>query len=44
MNITQIPPEHSGFVQGRGTYDQLINVHQMIEKLYKSNVPAIFWY
>lgn len=38
----QISPEQSGFIPGRGTRDQLMNVRQMIEKLYKYNVPAIF--
>lgn len=40
--LPQISPEQAGFVPGRGTRDQLMNVRQMIEKLYEFNVPAIF--
>lgn len=40
--LPQISLEQSGFVPGRGTRDQLMNVRQMIGKLYEYNVPAIF--
>lgn len=40
--LPQIPPEQAGFVPGRGTRDQILNIRQMIEKLYEFNVPAIF--
>lgn len=40
--LPQIPLEQSGFVPGRETRDQLINIKQMIEKFYEYNVPSIF--
>lgn len=40
--LPQIPQEQAGFIPGKGTRDQLINVRQMIEKMYEFNVPAIF--
>lgn len=40
--LPQISQEQAGFIPGKGTRDQLINVRQMIEKFYEFNVPVIF--
>jgi hypothetical protein len=39
--LNQISPEQSGFMSGRETRDQLINIRQLIKKLYEYNAPAI---
>ncbi|KAA5657335.1 reverse transcriptase family protein, partial [Pseudomonas aeruginosa] len=37
----QIPQEQAGFVKGRGTREQILNVRQLIEKGREYNVPFI---
>ena len=37
----QISQEQAGFVKGRGTRDQILNIRQLIEKSYEFNTPII---
>lgn len=37
----QIPPEQAGFVPGRGTREQILNVRQIVEKSREFNVPVV---
>ncbi len=37
----QIPPEQAGFMPGRGTREQIMNVRQIIEKCREFNIPAV---
>ncbi|PZC84096.1 hypothetical protein B5X24_HaOG205818 [Helicoverpa armigera] len=37
----QIPAEQSGFVAGRGTREQILNIRQIIEKCYEFNKPVV---
>ncbi|KAL4113049.1 hypothetical protein QTP88_016750 [Uroleucon formosanum] len=36
---SQIPPEQAGFVKGRGTREQILNIRQLIEKSREFNQP-----
>lgn len=38
--LPQLPPEQAGFVPGRGTREQILNIRQIIEKSREFNVPA----
>lgn len=40
--LPQIAEEQAGFIPGKGTRDQILNIRQLIEKLYEFNTPAIF--
>lgn len=35
----QIPQEQAGFVKGRGTREQILNIRLIIEKCYEFNIP-----
>lgn len=37
----QIPQEQAGFVKGKGTREQVLNIRQVIEKAYEYNVPVV---
>ncbi|CAH2107939.1 unnamed protein product [Euphydryas editha] len=37
----QIPQEQAGFVKGKGTREQILNVRQLVEKAYEYNTPVI---
>lgn len=37
----QIPQEQAGFVKGKGTREQILNIRQLIEKSYEFNTPLI---
>ncbi|XP_077255535.1 uncharacterized protein LOC143893712 [Temnothorax americanus] len=37
----QIPQEQAGFVRGRGTREQILNIRQVIEKSYEFDTPVI---
>lgn len=37
----QIPQEQAGFVKGKGTREQILNVRQLVEKAYEHNTPVI---
>ncbi|CAK1589260.1 unnamed protein product [Parnassius mnemosyne] len=37
----QIPNEQAGFVKGRGTREQIVNIRQLIEKSREFNVPIM---
>ncbi|KAA5653529.1 hypothetical protein F3G64_36185, partial [Pseudomonas aeruginosa] len=37
----QIPSEQAGFVKGRGTREQIVNVRQIIEKSREFNMPIL---
>ncbi|XP_072934917.1 uncharacterized protein [Epargyreus clarus] len=37
----QIPQEQAGFVKGKGTREQILNMRQLIEKAYEYNTPVI---
>lgn len=36
----EIPPEQAGFVEGRGTRDQIANIRNIIEKAIEFNIPV----
>lgn len=38
--LSQLPPEQAGFVPGRGTREQILNIRQIIEKVREFNVPT----
>lgn len=37
----QIPQEQAGFVKGKGTREQILNIRQLIEKAYEFDTPII---
>ncbi|CAG7733625.1 unnamed protein product, partial [Allacma fusca] len=37
----QIPPEQAGFMPGRGTREQILNIRQIIKKFREFNIPAV---
>lgn len=37
----QIPQEQAGFVKGKGTREQILNVRQIVEKCYEFDTPVI---
>lgn len=38
--LSQLPPEQAGFVPGRGTREQILNINQIIEKAREFNIPT----
>ena len=36
----EIPPEQAGFVEGRGTRDQIANIRNITEKAIEFNLPV----
>lgn len=41
---SQIPPEQAGFVKGRGTREQILNIRQLIEKSREFNQPLVMYF
>ncbi|CAG4924021.1 unnamed protein product [Colias eurytheme] len=37
----QIPQEQAGFVKGKGTREQILNVRQLVEKAYEFDIPLV---